>query len=178
MPVRRQQPRPHSKLRRCASNEDNLASDNFPITSMMSDSLPELSKEVPDPSFNTSGLTGDVFFNISRIFSRPSFDTRKVFAKIFYLVFDMLNLVANILHPVFDMLNLVANISHITMDIFYLPLDSPHSIVDTHHLLIDVVCHLQLLHRCHPCFFLCQFVQSLQAILDVFVSRQFLQVPF
>src|SRR5216684_3130222 len=42
----------------------------------------------------------------------------------------------------------------------------------------EAVCHLQLLRRCHLCFFSCQFIQSLQAILDLFVSHQLLQVPF
>jgi hypothetical protein len=82
-----------------------------------------------------------------------------------------LNLVADILHIDGDIL-------HVTSNTLYLPLDTPHSIVDAHHLPINAVRHLQLLGGCHPCLFLRQFVQSPQAILDVSVSRQLLQVLF
>jgi hypothetical protein len=38
--------------------------------------------------------------------------------------------------------------------------------------------HLQQLRRCHLCLFMRQFVQPLQAILDVSIPRQLLEVLF
>ena len=67
---------------------------------------------------------------------------------------------------------------HVAADILYIPLDALQSIIDAHYFDIDVVRHLQQLHRCNPNLFLGQLVQPLQAILDVCVSRQLLQIFF
>jgi hypothetical protein len=50
--------------------------------------------------------------------------------------------------------------------------------IDTLHSLLDAVGDPQLLGRCHPSLFLCQFVQLFQIVLDVRVSDQLLQVLF
>ena len=98
------------------------------------------------------------------------------------LVIDALhsdgNIFANILYPIVDVLNLITNILHVVADILHLLLDALNSIIHPHDFAVDAVSHLQQLRRCHSSLFLRQFVQPLQAILDVSVPRQFLQVLF
>jgi hypothetical protein len=98
------------------------------------------------------------------------------------LVIDALDsegdIFANVLYPIVDILNLVVNTLHVVADILHLPLDALNSIIHPHDFAIDALSHLQQLRRCYPCFFLRQFVQPLQAILDVSVPRQLLQVLF
>ena len=89
-----------------------------------------------------------------------------------------MNLVANISQIATGILHIATNILHVNADILYLTLDTLHSIVDAHYLPINAVRHLQLLRRCHPCLFLCQFVQPLYAVLDFSLSRQLPKVLF
>ena len=42
----------------------------------------------------------------------------------------------------------------------------------------DTVSDLQKLSRCHPSFLLCQFIQSLESVLDLCLSQQLLQILF
>ena len=42
----------------------------------------------------------------------------------------------------------------------------------------DTVSYLQKLSRCHASFFLCQFIQSLESVLDLRLSQQLLQILF
>jgi hypothetical protein len=53
-----------------------------------------------------------------------------------------------------------------------------HAAVDISYLLLDVVYDLQQLCGCHLHLFLRQFVQLLQAILDVCASRQHPEILF
>lgn len=101
------------------------------------------------------------------------------------LVIDTSDVVVNSLHLLVDILNTVAKLAtrfkmstsctspRLAPGILYLPspLDILQSIVYAHHFAI-AVSHLQQLRTCHPCLFLCQPVQPLQAILDISVSRQ------
>jgi hypothetical protein len=86
-------------------------------------------------------------------------------------VVDFLHIATDILYFPLDTLNLVSDIMHIAADILYL-------LPNTFHPIIDAVRNLQQFRRCHPCLFLCQFVQSLKTILDIRVSRQRLKIPF
>ena len=54
----------------------------------------------------------------------------------------------------------------------------PDRITNISHIVVDAVGERQELCRCHPNFFLCQFIQSFQSVLDLRLSQQFLQIPF
>ena len=49
-------------------------------------------------------------------------------------------------------------------------------IADIFHFIIDAVSDLEELSRCHPGFLLCQFIQSLESVLDIRISQQLLQI--
>ena len=88
------------------------------------------------------------------------------------------NILANVLNLVSNTLHVVADILYVITDNLDLPLDTLDSIIHPHYFALDALSHLQLLRRCHPCLFLREFVQPLQAILDVSVPRQLPQEPF
>ena len=47
-------------------------------------------------------------------------------------------------------------------------------IADFFYFIIDAVSDLEELSRCHPDFLLCQFIQSLESVLDIRISQQLL----
>ena len=49
-------------------------------------------------------------------------------------------------------------------------------IADVFHFIIDAVSDLKELSRCHAGFFLCQFIQLLESVLDIRISQQLLQI--
>ena len=51
-------------------------------------------------------------------------------------------------------------------------------VINPCHFAVDPVCERQELCRYHPNFLLCQFIQSLQSVLDLRLSQQLLQIPF
>ena len=51
-------------------------------------------------------------------------------------------------------------------------------VINPCHFVVDPVCERQELRRYHPNFILSQFIQSLESVLDLRLSQQFLQIPF
>lgn len=51
-----------------------------------------------------------------------------------------------------------------------------HCIVNAYHSAINAACDPQHFRWCHPCFFLCQFVQPSQTILNVCFSNKPLEI--
>ena len=51
-------------------------------------------------------------------------------------------------------------------------------VINPCHFAVDPVGERQELRRYHPNFLLCQLIQSLQSVLDLRLSQQFLQIPF
>ena len=47
-------------------------------------------------------------------------------------------------------------------------------IADIFHFIIDAVSDLEELSRCHANFLLCQFIQSLESVLNLRISEQLL----
>ena len=91
----------------------------------------------------------------------------------------------NVLRTFVYHLDLIINICHFTTHTLDLAINPCYFIIYALNLIIDLCCFVvytvgkrQELCRCHTNFILCQFIQSLECVLDLRLPQQLLQILF